>query len=45
MGFQNDPLPGLTEFDVGVVEAYRLVRAVDGKTLEEVAAEAFKVVK
>lgn len=33
-GFNNDPLPGLVEFEVGLVEVYQLVSAVDGKTIE-----------
>lgn len=35
LGFDNEPLPGNnhTTFDVGIVEVYRLIREVDGKSI------------
>jgi len=44
-GFHNDPLPMLGNFEIGLVEVYRLVRAADGKSIDETAAEAFHLVK
>ena len=44
-GFHNDPLPMLDNFEIGLVEVYRLVSAVDGKSVEESAAAAFHAVK
>mmetsp|Transcript_22155 Transcript_22155/g.32719 ORF Transcript_22155/g.32719 Transcript_22155/m.32719 type:complete len:587 (+) Transcript_22155:61-1821(+) len=41
-GFENDPLPLLNSFDVGVVEVYQLARAIDGKTAQQVIAESFQ---
>ncbi len=37
LGFDNEPLPGNdhSKFDIGVVEAYRLIREVDGKVIGE----------
>jgi len=40
-GYNNDPLPFLRNFEVGLVEVYRLVRAVDGKTADQFSAEQF----
>jgi hypothetical protein len=44
-GFQNDPLPMLGTFEIGLVEVYRLVSSVDGKSVEETSAEAFRIVR
>mmetsp|Transcript_7017 Transcript_7017/g.10639 ORF Transcript_7017/g.10639 Transcript_7017/m.10639 type:complete len:589 (-) Transcript_7017:1544-3310(-) len=41
-GFENDPLPLLNSFDVGVVEVYQFARAIDGKTAQQVLAESFQ---
>lgn len=37
LGFDNEPLPGQNrnKFDIGVVEAYRLIREVDGSAVGE----------
>lgn len=37
LGFDNEPLPGKNrnKFDIGVVEAYRLIREVDGSAIGE----------
>lgn len=40
-GYNNEPLPFLKNFEVGLVEVYRLVRAIDGKTSEQYNAEQF----
>ena len=40
-GFDNEPLPFMTNFEVGIVEVYQLARAIDGKTAEQVNAEHF----
>ena len=34
LGFENEPLPGIgrPSFDIGVLEVYRLVREIDGKS-------------
>jgi hypothetical protein len=41
-GYDNDPLPMISNFDVGLVEVYQLVRAIDGKTAEQVNASQFR---
>ena len=33
LGFENEPLPGTTEFDIGIVEVYQLTRDIDGKAI------------
>merc|ERR1712194_735398 len=33
LGFHNEPLPGRTNFEIGVLEVYQLVREVDGKAV------------
>lgn len=34
MGFNNSPLPGLSNFEVGLVEVYQLVSSIDGRSVE-----------
>jgi len=36
-GFNNDPLPGdeYTEFDIGLIEVYKLVREIDGRDIDK----------
>jgi len=41
-GFNNEALPMLGNFEVGVVEVYQLARAIDGKTVQQVIAESFR---
>ena len=38
IGFSNAPLAGeeFPEFDVGIVEVYRLLRSIDGKAIDDV---------
>jgi hypothetical protein len=40
-GFRNDPLPMISNFEVGIVEVYQLARSIDGKTAAQANADAF----
>ena len=44
-GFDNDPLPFLSNFEVGVVEVYQLRTSFDGKTSEHSLSENYASTK